>query len=250
MTQLAKVEPTKEPVTPRSLVEMAVAQGADLDRLEKLMELQLRWEADQARKAFVEAMAEFKTNPPEIIKATKVSFKTSSGVTEYKHASIGDVTAAIINGLSAHGFSHRWDLDQSSGIKVTCIVTHRMGHTEKTTLTAPADTSGGKNTIQAISSTITYLERYTLLAATGLATHDMADDDGKAGGKKETVTEDQANTIHAKITENGLDMAGFLKWINGPDVGAAGIKDIPASLYNTVMRQLSAKISKKAHESK
>jgi hypothetical protein len=53
-----------------------------------------------------------------------------------------------------------------------------MGHSERTTLSATADTSGSKNSIQAIGSTVTYLQRYTLLAAVGLAAG--GDDDGQA----------------------------------------------------------------------
>ena len=175
-------------VTPASLLAMAVQQGADLDKLQQLMDLQDRWDANQARKAYIEAMAGFKTNPPEIFKTKRVSY----GNTEYKHATIGDVTAAIIDGLSAHGLSHRWDIDQSGGIKVTCVLTHRMGHSESTVMQAPADQSGGKNAIQAIASTVTYLQRYTLLAATGLATQDEVDDDGGSGDTDEDIARRQA----------------------------------------------------------
>ena len=58
-------------------------------------------------------------------------------------------------------------------------MTHKQGHSEETELEAAADSSGGKNMIQAQASTITYLQRYTLLAATGLATKDQLDDDGR-----------------------------------------------------------------------
>ena len=47
--------------------------------------------------------------------------------------------------------------------------------------TSPDD-SGGKNPIQSIGSTITYLERYTILALTGLATKEQ-DDDGKSANQ-------------------------------------------------------------------
>ena len=46
---------------------------------------------------------------------------------------------------------------------------------------APLDTSGGKNNIQAMGSAVSYLERYTLLAITGLSTKEM-DDDGRGAG--------------------------------------------------------------------
>ena len=46
------------------------------------------------------------------------------------------------------------------------------------------DTSGSKNSIQAISSAVTYLQRYTLLAATGLSTSELGnlDNDGRGTG--------------------------------------------------------------------
>jgi hypothetical protein len=44
-------------------------------------------------------------------------------------------------------------------------------------LTAGADTTGAKNAIQAIASTVSYLQKYTLLGATGMAAG-MPDTDG------------------------------------------------------------------------
>jgi hypothetical protein len=63
-----------------------------------------------------------------------------------------------------------------------CAVTHVKGHVERCIMKALADESGGKNSIQAIGSAITYLQRYTLLAATGLTSADIDDDDGRAAG--------------------------------------------------------------------
>jgi len=80
--------------------------------------------------------------------------------------------------LSKHGLSASWRTEQNGQIKVTCRISHSMGHYEETSLSADADTSGSKNAIQAVGSTITYLERYSLLAITGLATEDQ-DNDGE-----------------------------------------------------------------------
>lgn len=163
-------------VTPGELLRIAVDQGADLARLEKLMDLQQRFEENEARKAYVSDMAAFKLNAPDIVKDKTVAYSGTS----YTHATLGNVTRTIIEGLAKHGFSHRWDTEQQGvNVIVTCILTHRLGHSERTTLTAPKDDSGKKNGIQQMASAITYLQRYTLLAATGLATQDQ-DDDGVA----------------------------------------------------------------------
>jgi hypothetical protein len=162
--------------TPVELLRIAVQQGADIDKLEKLMELQERWERNEARKAFVAAMNAFKANPPIITKNKSVAF----GNTKYSHATLDHVCDAVTKGLSEHGISHRWKMEQDEkGITVTCILTHDLGYSEETKLSGVADTSGSKNSIQAVGSTVTYLQRYTLLAATGLAS--TSDDDGRGG---------------------------------------------------------------------
>jgi len=162
--------------TPMSIMAIAVEKGASVESLERMWELQVMYEKRQAEKAFVSAMAEFKKNPPEILKNKEVKF----GTTHYFHATHYGVTTAIVEGLSKHGISHRWDVEQDAGkIAVTCVLTHRDGHSQATRLEAGYDTSGGKNSIQAIMSAKTYLERHSLLAATGLSTSDMPDDDGR-----------------------------------------------------------------------
>jgi hypothetical protein len=168
--------------TPATLLQMAVQQGADLDRLERLMALQERWESNEAKKEFTAAMAAFKSNPPEIFKDKLVGFENKDGsFTGYKHATLGNVVEKIVAGLAKVGVSHKWSLRQSNGqMAVTCILTHRMGHSDETTMEAGADVSGKKNSIQAVASTVSYLQRYTLLAATGLATQDQDDDANKS----------------------------------------------------------------------
>lgn len=217
--------------TPATLLVMAVQQGADIDKLEKLMLLQERWEKNEARKAFVVAMNAFKADPPELFKNKHVKYSS----TEYDHASLDHVTNTIATALSAHGLSHRWDVQQMDGgaIRVTCIITHIMGHSESTPLQAGADASGGKNSIQAIGSAVTYLQRYTLLAATGLATKDM-DDDGK--GAIALIDEKQVADLSALLTEVKADKTKFLAFMK---VGA--IENIPASEYARAVKVLETK---------
>ncbi|MHA4915470.1 ERF family protein, partial [Enterococcus faecium] len=99
----------------------------------------------------------------------EVGYKTKEGdFVGYKHAELSDVTDAIGPAMAKHQLSFRWDIHQNSGsITVDCIVMHVMGHSEKVTMTGQPDASGKKNAIQQQASTITYLQRYTLLAATG-----------------------------------------------------------------------------------
>jgi hypothetical protein len=167
-------------VTPMALIERASAQGASIEQMQQLFDLKLRVEADEARKAFNEAMAKFKRNPPRINK----NVQKQAGPIALSYASLDNVVDTVTPVLSAVGIRHRWDVKQEAGlISVTCILSHDMGHSESTTLTAPYDASGGKNAIQAIASANTYLQRYTLLAATGLAAGGT-DDDGVLASPK------------------------------------------------------------------
>lgn len=171
--------PTIRDNSPASMIRDAITGKANLEQLEKLLSLQEKFEEREARKEYHKAMAEFKANPPKITKDKKVSYQAGSSNVHYNHASLANVVDKISTELSKHGLSASWTTKQNGQVFVTCRITHIKGHSEETTLSAPSDTTGSKNAIQSIGSTITYLERYTLLALTGLATEDM-DDDGKS----------------------------------------------------------------------
>jgi hypothetical protein len=199
--------------TPATLLNIAIQNGADLDRLEKLMELQTRWEENQARKAYYKAMAAFKANPPEIEKDKHVKYTTQKGVTEYDHASLGNVTQQISAALGEYGLSAAWKTTQNAArVTVTCRISHELGYGEETSLEASHDDSGGKNAIQSLGSTITYLERYTLLALTGLATQDQ-DDDGKAGEEVKYISDKQKSTIVDLMSSKNVKEDAFVKFM-------------------------------------
>lgn len=169
--------------TPADLLRIAVQSGADLDRLERLMALQERWEANEARKAYVLAMTAFKAEPLTIYKRKQVGYETKEGdFVGYMHAELSDVTEVVGPAMARHGLSYTWSIKQEAGrINVSCVVSHQQGHSESVTMDAAPDTSGKKNAIQSIASACTYLQRYTLLAATGMSTKGM-DDDGAGAG--------------------------------------------------------------------
>lgn len=182
--------------TPADLLRFAMQSGSniDLDRMERLMQMQITWEEREAKKAFIAAMAAFKTEPLEIFKRKEVDFKTRDGQRiNYMHAELSDVTEAITPVMGRHGLNFTWEIQQDKGtITVHCVVTHVLGHSERVTMSGAPDESGRKNAIQQVASTITYLQRYTLLSATGMSTKGM-DDDG-AGGADEAGTDTGSQT--------------------------------------------------------
>jgi len=240
-----KNEPTEiiKHDSPAEMIRLAVTGGADLDKLEKLLTLQERWDANEAKKAFNAAMASFKSNPPKIDRDQKVAIphKNDSGYTRYNHASLANVVEKITVELSKHGLSASWRTQQNGQIIVTCRITHVKGHSEETSLSAPSDTSGSKNPIQAIGSTISYLERYSLLSVLGLATYEQ-DDDAVASGNLELITEEQQITIREYLTATNSDEQAFLKYMRCSSLDAIPAKDFKKAI--TALKTKEKKVKK------
>lgn len=199
--------------SPAAMMLRALGQGASLEQVEKMMDLQERWEKGQAEKAFNQAMADFKGEAVEIIKRKEVNYPSSKGGrVNYKHAELADVIDAAAPALSKHGFSWSWKTKQDKGfIEVTCILKHKQGHSESVTLSGPYDESGGKNAIQAIISAKTYLERHTLKAVCGLA-EKSEDDDGANAVPRAGVEEQPDAALAAGQAEAMKGTAAFNKW--------------------------------------
>ncbi|MCH7936629.1 MAG: ERF family protein [Proteobacteria bacterium] len=213
----------------------------DVAKLRELLDVKTQWEKTEAKKAFVVALNAFKADPPQITKNKTVSFGRGEGKTEYDHATLDQVCDVVGKALAEQGLSHTWDLEQSENVsgpvKVTCILTHVLGHSERVSLQSPPDDSGSKNRIQQIASTVTYLERYTLLAATGLATQDQ-DNDG--GPVTEFIYADQKEELIALIKEIGADNPksnrSFLKYL-----GVKTLDEIPADKFDEAKAALKKK---------
>ncbi len=173
-------------LTPMAMLERAITSGASIEIMERLMSLQERWEAKQARRAFDEAMANAKAEIPTITKNRVVDFTSerTKQRTNYRYEDLESVASTVGPALSKFGLSYRYRATSNPNepVTVTCIVSHRAGHFEELTLAAGRDDSGNKNSIQAISSTMTYLQRISLKAALGLAVSN--DDDGQTSEEK------------------------------------------------------------------
>ena len=238
--EVAAVKPmASSAITPMQMLQIAVEQNADLDKLQKLMDLHERWEANQARKAFVKALTAFKAEPPTVIKNRSASFTSqrTQGGTSFDYATLDQVSAVIGAALSKHDLTHTWEVQQGDGgdINVTCVLTHEQGHSERVTLRAGPDQSGSKNSIQAIGSTVTYLERYSLLAVTGLAARGQDEDAANVGGG-ETISAEQKDLLIALMKEVKADTVAFLKYMR-----VETLDELPASEFDSAARALELK---------
>ncbi len=232
ITTVQATEVPALPATPMDMLSRALERGADLSVLEKLMDLQERHDKTQARRAFDSAVADAKAKIGPIQ-------KNRTGHNNKRYADFSAYAKAVDPVLAANGLSYRFRTEQSSGaISVTCILGHRDGHCEETTLVAGADTTGNKNSIQAIGSTVTYLQRYTLSAALGLAATE--DDDGQSADGDEPISADQLQDIRAKIETSESDIAKFCRYM-----GVDALPDIRKKDYPKALAAIAAAIKAK-----
>lgn len=226
------------------LLELAITKGADMAQIEKLMDLKERYDKEEARKAFTAAMAAFNTESITIKKDKTVGFAAKDegkADISYMHATLGNITKMVVPALALHGLSTRWDVQQKDArVHVSCILSHAMGHSESVTMDASPDDTGKKNTIQQVSSTVSYLQRYTFLAVTGQAVEE-ADDDGKASGPAiEYISGKEVEKINSLISDNKLDKAIFLKWAKVEQVS-----DIKSDNFKKAIKGINDSIKKK-----
>lgn len=193
----AVVQSTASASSPNDLLRIAVERG-DTAQIEKMMDLSLRWEAAQAKKAFTAAMAAAKADLGDVVipHDATVDFKNKEGKrTYYTHTTLAAVMRRVTPILSKHGLSVGWVPVQDSKtreITVTTVITHVDGHSETgVSLTGSPDESGNKNKLQAMGSTTTYLSRYGVILALGLATEPWEDVDGQPPA-------DKASTVASK----------------------------------------------------
>jgi hypothetical protein len=201
-------------VTPMEMLDRALASGRDLETIEKLMGLQERWEANQARKAFNEAFAKFKA---EAVVVERNRLVTDGPLKNKRYAELVAFVDAATPALSKHGLSASWNItrDEKDWIEVTCTIEHVLGGKKQVALGGAPDTGGAKNQLQARISTVTYLERVTFKAACGLA--EQGDDDDGRGGKAADnggpITDEQRADLEKLLDECDADKVIFCeKW--------------------------------------
>jgi hypothetical protein len=231
-----------------SIIERAImTPNFDVSKLQQLLDVRERWEKNEAAKAYTVAINKFKQDPPTIIKNRAVGYesKKTGDTVGYSHATLDQVCDAVIKGLSDVGISHKWRTEQPDGkVRVTCVLRHEMGGTDEATLEGPPDTSGTKNMIQAIGSTVTYLERYTLLAVTGLAVAGT-DTDGTSRPSLNEVVCPACNFAGAFIVGKPEFGGGFVCFRKKGGCGAQ-FEHLPGEDHSTEAAQESTQAQPKA----
>ena len=226
-----------------TIERIALDSNVSIEKMDRILAMQERVLDRRARMAFSAAIADAKAEIPVIAKKRHVGFeskKDNASRTDYDYEDFAEVARTIDPILGAHGLSYRFRTQGKPGepITVTCIIAHRDGHEEENSLTAPHDSSGNKNAIQAIGSTVTYLQRYSLKAALGLAAGN--DDDGKTADIGALIDSDQFAALAAKIKEVDANETKFLAFLK-----INALADLPAKRFKDAIAALGRKATVK-----
>ena len=172
------VEPKPEPVSGiLAVIERAALNPeVDIQKMEKLLDMQERILERNARMAFDSALAAMQQDMPEIAQNGEIQH---GGKLISRYAKFEDINEAVKPVLQKYGFAVSFRIKQPEGkIEVTARLSHREGHAEETSIVLPADTSGAKNAVQAQGSSVAYGKRYAMCALLNISTRGE-DDDGQ-----------------------------------------------------------------------
>ena len=223
----------------------AALETGNVEMLREAIALAKELDAIAARKAFDNAMADAKAEIPTIKRNRSVDAGEKNGKAgpKYRFEDLAEIAQTVDPILSKHGLSYRYRVASpiNQPVTVTCVVSHRAGHFEETTLTAGRDDGPGRNAIQQVGSTITYLQRYTLKAALGLAV--SHDEDGRTIEQAEpetytppagSITQQQVDFIREALEAKGAAATAFLQWAAGKGMFAGRkqrLEELPAQHY-------------------
>lgn len=216
-------------LSPDQMAYQLIRAGADFQSVREMVLLTKEIAAEKARNAFNEAVSMAKADIPVIE-------KNAEGHNKRMYANFAAYASVIDPIIAKHGLRYRFTTEQTDRITVTCVLSHKDGHSEENSLSGPADNSGSKNAIQAIGSTLTYLQRYTLIQAFGLAA--SGDDDGQLHGAKEMsgpISIEQLTKLRELIDTAGVDIE-----ICCENWKIEALPDLPASEFDRRYRDLES----------
>lgn len=214
---------------------LALNPDLPVDKLEKLLDMQIKIMAIEAEKEFAAAMARVQSKLPKVARDRK------NDQTNSMYSTLEAIAAAIKPIYTAEGFSTTFSegkSDKPDHVRVLGELMHSAGHKKSHYYADVAiDKTGikgndNKTLTHAEGSSFTYGRRYLTCLMFDVATG--VDNDGNP--PYERITEAQAADLAALIEEVKADKAKFLKWCQ-----VEKIEEIPAKWYVACCNQLRGK---------
>ena len=196
ITNQAEIQQSESAAIMSVIERVAMSPDADINKLEKMLEMQERVLDRNAKQAFTADLSSMQEFLPRVI-------EHGEGHNKAKFAKLEDINDAIRPVLHKFGFAVTFRVKhESSLVWITTVLSHKQGHSEETSIPLPLDNSGSKNAVQAVGASISYGKRYGICAMLNISTGD--DVDGglpvpPAVKEKQTITDARLTSAIAKI---------------------------------------------------
>lgn len=190
---------------PANTYEMFLALAKDpsvpLERLNMLMDMQIKAETRNAEKEFNAAFARLVPSLPRIVKRGEIP---KGGGTVIKFCTIEDMDAIIRPLYTAEGFTLSfYSKPTTEGIIRVGKLRHVAGHSELSEMQLPPDKGPGRNSLQELGSAISYADRYITKGMFNIITVGE-DKDGASFGLK-AITQQQADDLDRRMVALDFD---------------------------------------------
>jgi len=220
--------------------------SVDIDKMERLIAMQERVQAQQAKADFVTAKVAMRPELPEVQARGRIVIKdknTGEITQETPFAKFEDLQAAVDPILTKNGFdlSYKNGLSPDGKVRVTTILAHIGGHSEETYFDLPHDSSGSKNAVQAVGSSTSYAKRYGLTSILNIRIVGE-DDDGMAAYSPSVISEVDAKAIEKDLDDLAADKAAFCQYL--------GVDSIPQILAKDLAKAKAAVAAKRKQVAK
>ena len=243
---------------PQALISQAVAMGAGIETMERLVALAKDVREIQAREAWYAAMAEFQRACPAIRKTATAKIQTRGGAAySYNYAPLDEILSVIQPVLGPLGLSVSWrSRVEPMQVIVSCRISHTLGHHEESgdiAMPIVAGDGSGANPAQRVGIAATYAKRYALLGIIGMAPEDDDDAEGQeqqdaATGRaphdetpgspsdQDTITPPQQQRFWAIARKHGWTEEQVSDLLAGHKLNST--KEIPTGVYDAAIARL------------
>ena len=215
---------------------LALNPDLPVDKLEKLLDMQLRVREIEAEQSFNAAMARVQANLPVVLK------DGYNEQTKSPYATVSAVAAAIKPVYTAQGFSTTFSegkSEKADHVRILGTLMHADGHKKDHYYTDVAiDKTGikgndNKTLTHAEGSSFTYGRRYLICLMFDVATGN--DTDGNAPGTRggDFITTDQVTLLEDRVAEIKTNKAVFLRWL-----GVESFEQLRTKDYERALNQL------------
>lgn len=246
---VAKVERMPPPASSANMLSIIADAAAnpkvDVEKMRALLQIQREIMAEEARVAFTQDFLAMSKDMPSVNRDGRIVIEAKPGkrgqVTPY--ATFENLHRVATPILRDHGFVFWSEPDignDSAPIVMRGHLDHVKGHGKTCAIPLPFETSGSKNNVQGVGSSLSYGRRYCMMNLCNIVSHapDDRDVDGadpKQASKQEAadpkINGSQAKELLKAINECGVEATVFMD-----KYGIKAVHELPLRSYDEAIK--------------